>query len=115
MLLIIPCTLVLLWLYNLNLDLEKEAKTFPSEFASISDSLQNALLDPVLRIGLEATKAMLLGEEKVGEAVVERKVPLSWNFAFYPPPPDSDSFLLAEWFYFSWRPPQCLPWHILLL
>jgi len=80
-LLIIPCTLVLLWLYNLNLDLEKEAKTFPSEFASISDSLQNALLDPVLRIGLEATKAMLLGEEKVGEAVVERKILIvsSWR------------------------------------
>ena len=74
MLLIIPCTLVLLWLYNLNLDLEKEAETFPSEFASISHSLQYALLDSAMRIGLESTKAMLLGEEKVGEALGERKV-----------------------------------------
>ena len=76
-LLIIPFTLVLLWLYNLNLDLEKEAETFPSEFASISSSLQNALLDSAMRIGLEATKAMLLKEEKVGEALGERKVLLT--------------------------------------
>ena len=77
MFLLIPCTLVLLWLYNLNLDLEKEAETFPSEFASISDNLQNALLDSAMKIGLEATKAMLLDEEKVGEAVGERKVSLT--------------------------------------
>ena len=77
MLLIIPSTLVLLWLYDLNLDLEKEAATFPSIF----DGPQNALIDSAMKIGLEATKAMLLTEEKVGQVLGERKVALTCTFA----------------------------------
>ena len=38
---------------------------------------ENAFLVSALRRGLEATKSMLHGEEKVGEALGGRKVPLT--------------------------------------
>ena len=100
MLPLIPCTLVLFWLRNLNLDNGKETVTFPPELASILKSPQNAFFDSALKRGLEATKAILLGEEKVGEALAEKKVKLKLFccIAFHTSPTsDTSSFIVAEW------------------
>ena len=75
MLLLIPSILVLFWLHTLNLDLlEKEGVSITSELSLSLGRPQNASLDSALKRGLEATENMLLGEEKVGEALDGRKV-----------------------------------------
>ena len=75
MLVLIPSMLVLFWLHTLNLDLlEKEGVSITSELSLSLGRPQNASLDSALKRGLEATENMLLGEEKVGEALDGRKV-----------------------------------------
>ena len=76
-LLLIPCTLVFFKLHGVDWNLENQTVTFLPGLASIPENPQNSFLDTAPRIGVEATKAMLLSEAKLGESKgggSERKV-----------------------------------------